>query len=497
MATRSRRRRRVAAASAASRRKGKRAGTGRPTAVLLFVGAAPRLRSTLPPALHRVGGRTVLEAALEALRDVAPALTIAPIPPAGRTALEGVLADRPVRSVAAEPPLGDADAVAAALGAIPDDGGDVLVLSADMPLLLPGTVAALLERRRSEGLDLLFLSFRPPAPGDFSRVVRDRRGKVRRLAAPGGGGGREGFSEEVGAGLYCFRGEALRNAVARLPRDPATGERSLAGAVEILARRSGRVDALVAEDWREAWRIRTRRDLAAAEEIVHRRRVEQALDAGATILDPATTRLGPRVRLDADAVVHPFVSLEGDTTIGERAEILPFTRIVDSTLAPAAVVGPHCELDGARIGSRSRVGPFARFRPGSVLEEDVRVGNFVETKNTTLHDGVKAQHLAYLGDADIGARSNIGAGVITCNYDGAKKHPTKIGEEVFVGSDAQLVAPVTIGRGAYVGAGATVTEDVPAGALALSRVAQTNVEGWVERRKAKQGHAEHGTPRKA
>ena len=212
-------------------------------------------------------------------------------------------------------------------------------------------------------------------------------------------------------------------------------------------------------------------------------------------MDPLTTRLGPHVRLEPDAVLHPFVLLDGETTVGEGAEVLPFTRIVDSALSAGSVVGPHCELDGARIGARSRVGPFARLRPGSVLGEDVRVGNFVETKNTVLHDGVKAQHLSYLGDADVGARSNIGAGVITCNYDGVQKHKTAIGEDVFVGSDAQLVAPVTVGRGAYVGAGATITEDVPEGALAISRVTQTNVEGWVERRKQRAAHPSATRPK--
>jgi bifunctional UDP-N-acetylglucosamine pyrophosphorylase/glucosamine-1-phosphate N-acetyltransferase len=350
----------------------------------------------------------------------------------------------------------------------------------------------LLERQR-QGLDLALLSFQPPEPGDFGRVVRDGRGRIRRIVEAKNATPRERRIGEVNAGVYCFDASALSRAVEELEVDAVSGEYYLTDAVEILVRSGGRVGALLAEDWREAWGVNTRRDLAAAEEIEHRRRIERALDGGATIVDPATTRLGPRVRLEADAVLHPFVCLEGETSVGEGVEVLPFTRIVDSTLCSGAVVGPHCELDGARIGSRSRVGPFARLRPGSVLGEDVRVGNFVETKNSILHDGVKAQHLAYLGDAEVGARSNIGAGVITCNYDGSKKHRTAIGEGVFIGSDAQLVAPVTVGRGAYVGAGATITEDVPEGALALSRVAQTNVEGWVERRKAKAGEAHaHG-----
>jgi bifunctional UDP-N-acetylglucosamine pyrophosphorylase/glucosamine-1-phosphate N-acetyltransferase len=194
-------------------------------------------------------------------------------------------------------------------------------------------------------------------------------------------------------------------------------------------------------------------------------------------------RIGPRVTLSPDVILHPFVSLEGDTRLDEGCEIRSFTRILDSQIATGSAVGPHCEVEGAKIGPRAQIGPFSRIRPGSVLEEDVRVGNFVETKNTVLRRGTKALHLSYLGDADVGAGTNIGAGVITCNYDGEKKHPTRIGARSFIGSDVQLVAPVTIGSGAYVGAGTTVTVDVPDGALALSRVPQTNKEGWAERRK--------------
>ena len=452
------------------------------------------MRSALPKVLHRVGGRTLLEAVLDAAEGLAPARVVVVLG-AGRERVEASLTGRSLAFAVQDPPRGTGDALARALPALEDGDGPVLVLSGDTPLLQPATLSALLERRREGGLDLALLSFRPPEPGDFGRVVRDGRGRVRRIVEAKNASARERRITEVNAGVYCFSAQALRRAVPKLTVDAVSGEYYLTDAAEILVRSGGRVDAVVAEDWREAWGVNTRRDLAAAEEIEHRRRLERALDAGATIVDPATTRLGPRVRLEPDAVLHPFVCLEGETLVGEGAEVLPFTRIVNSTLAAGSVVGPHCELDGARIGARSRVGPFARLRPGSVLGEDVKVGNFVETKNTVLHDGVKAQHLAYLGDADVGARSNIGAGVITCNYDGSKKYRTEIGEGVFVGSDAQLVAPVTIGRGAYVGAGATITEDVPEGALALSRAPQTNVEGWVERRKKKMQDA-HAAPAK-
>jgi len=444
------------------------------------------MRSSIPKVLHRVGGRSLLEAVFDAAASLSPVRTVVVVGEE-RERLEAALAGRGAVLVVQEAPLGTGDAARRALSVLGEGDGPVLVLSGDTPLLRPETLASLIERQTRGGLALVLLSFRPPDPGDFGRIVRDSRGRVLRVAGAKNTSARERGIGEVNGGAYCFEAGALRRALSRVEPDAVSGESDLSDAVEILARSGGGVEAVVAEDWREAWGVNTRRDLAAAEEMEHRRRIERALDAGATVVDPATTRLGPRVRVEPDAILHPFVSLEGDTTVGSGVEVLPFTRIVDSTLAPGAVVGPHCELDGARIGARSRVGPFARLRPGSVLEEDVRVGNFVETKNTVLHDGVKAQHLSYLGDAEVGARSNIGAGVITCNYDGATKHRTSIGEGVFVGSDAQLVAPVTIGRGAYVGAGATITEDVPEGALALSRVAQTNVEGWVEKRRQKAG----------
>jgi bifunctional UDP-N-acetylglucosamine pyrophosphorylase/glucosamine-1-phosphate N-acetyltransferase len=191
------------------------------------------------------------------------------------------------------------------------------------------------------------------------------------------------------------------------------------------------------------------------------------------------------VRFEPDAVVHPFVCIDGASVVEQGSEILPFTRVIDCVIGAGAVVGPHCELEGAQVGPRARVGPFARLRPGTVLEEDVRVGNFVETKKAVLRAGAKAQHLTYLGDAEVGAGANIGAGVITCNYDGEKKHHTSIGEGAFIGSDSQLVAPVTVGRGAWVGAGSTITGDVPDGALAISRVPQTNLPEWVARRKGR------------
>ena len=426
----------------------------------------------------------MIEAVVETAQSVAPSAIVAVLG-AGREQVAEVLQGHAVAVVVQDPPRGTGDAVKTALSALDNGNGPVIVLSGDAPLLTTTTLNALLNRQRKGSLDLAFLSFRPPDPSDFGRVVRDRSGRVKRIVEYANATDREKRLGEVNAGVYCFAGPALAPAIEKLRPNKVNGEYYLTDTIETLASRAGKVDAVETADWREAWGINTRRDLAAAEEIERRRILERALDEGATIHDPTTTRIGPHVRLEPDVVIHPFVCLEGETTLGEGCEVLPYTRIVDTTVAARSVIGPHCDVEGARIGQRVRVGPFSRVRPETVLEDDVRVGNFVETKKARLGKGTKALHLSYLGDADIGEGANIGAGTITCNYDGEKKHATVIGDGAFIGSDSQLVAPVKIGKGAYVGAGTTVTHDVPDGALAVTRVPQKNIEGWAAKRAAR------------
>lgn len=470
--------------SSEKRRTRAAAAESAPAVIVLAAGVGSRMRSTLPKVLHRIGGRTLLDAVLDTARELSPSRIIVVVG-AGRERVEEALSGREVTVVVQDPPLGTGDAARRALPALPGGAAPVVILSGDAPLLTSATLTRLLERRRAKNLDLAFLSFRPPEAGELGRVVRDPKGRVRRVVEASNATAREKRLTEANAGIYCFASAALERALSKLAPNPANGEYYLTDAVASLAAKSGAVEAVEAEDWREGWGINTRRELAAAEEIERRRCLERALDAGATIVDPATTRIGAQVRFEPDAVVHPFVCLDGTTLLEQGCEVLPFTRITDSTVGPGAIVGPHCELEGARVGPRARVGPFARLRPGTVLEEDVRVGNFVETKQATLHAGAKASHLSYLGDAEIGAGANIGAGVITCNYDGERKHRTSIGEGAFIGSDSQLVAPVSVGAGAYVGAGSTITRDVPAGALAVTRVPQKNLAGWAAKRRAR------------
>ncbi|HZI65193.1 MAG TPA: NTP transferase domain-containing protein, partial [Thermoanaerobaculia bacterium] len=362
-----------------------------PRVVVLAAGIGSRMRSTLPKVLHRIGGRTLLDAVLETATSVNPSRIVAVLG-SGREQVERSLAGRDVTVVVQDPPLGTGDAVRRALAALADGAGPVVVLSGDAPLLTSGTLSSLIERQRAGSLDLALLTFRPPDVGDLGRVVRDRRGRVLRIVEARNLTAREKGVTEANAGVYVFEAKALGRALSKVAPNSKTGEYYLTDTVEILAPDGG-VEGLEAGDWREGWGINTRRELAAAEEIERRRCLERAIDAGAAIIDPATTRIDARVRFEPDAVVHPFVCLEGDTLLEQGCEVLPFTRVKGSTIGPGAVVGPHCEIEDARIGPRARVGPFARLRPGTVLEEDVRVGNFVETKMAVLRSGAKASHL--------------------------------------------------------------------------------------------------------
>jgi bifunctional UDP-N-acetylglucosamine pyrophosphorylase/glucosamine-1-phosphate N-acetyltransferase len=449
------------------------------------------MRSSLPKVLHRIGGRTLLDAVLDTAEKLSPSRTVVVVG-AGHERVKESVSARAVETVLQDPPRGTGDAVQKALPSLSGGSGPVVVLSGDVPLISPETLTALIARRRAASAAVVFLSFRPPDPGEFGRVVRDRSGKIRGIVEARNATAAQKRIAEVNAGVYCFEPKALVRALAQIRPNPVNKELYLTDAVGILVAARQRVEAIEAADWTEAWGVNTRRDLAGAEEIERRRCLERALESGVTVVDPATTRIGPHVRIEADVVLHPFVSLEGSSVLEEGSEILSFTRVVDSEIASGAVVGPHCDVEGARVGLRARVGPYARLRPGTVLEEDVRVGNFVETKQALLRKGAKALHLSYLGDTEIGAGANIGAGVITCNYDGSTKHRTSIGEGAFIGSDSQLIAPVTVGKGAYVGAGSTITQDVPPDSLALSRAPLTVKEGWAERRKARKSHGELG-----
>lgn len=439
-------------------------GTERgPLVIVMAAGLGTRMRSRHPKVLHSLCGRPMLAHVLDAasVLGTRPLVVISP-------ATEGVrerFVDRADFALQGEP-LGTADAVRAALRATPGASDDAVVLSGDTPLLAADTVARIVAARREQDATIALAVTRPADPRGYGRVVRDADGRVARIVEEKDADEGSRSIGEVNAGLYAFEGAWLRAHIDDVPASPATGEYYLTALVG-LARAEGRpVVALEVADERELAGINDRVQLAAAEGELRRRIVERHMLAGVTVLDPATVRIDAGVEIAADVVLEPAVVLEGGSRIGADTVVGSGSRIVDSR------VGERCRIwssviESSEIGNDVRVGPWAHLRPGASVGDGAEVGNFAEIKSSRLGPGSKQHHFSYLGDATIGAHANIGAGTVTCNYDGVAKHHTTIGDGAFIGSDTMLVAPVSVGDGARTGAGAVVTHDVPQGMLAV------------------------------
>jgi bifunctional UDP-N-acetylglucosamine pyrophosphorylase/glucosamine-1-phosphate N-acetyltransferase len=341
---------------------------------------------------------------------------------------------------------------------------------------------ALLSRHESTGAAVTVLTAVVNDPTGYGRIVRSGE-KIARIVEHRDATEEERRIQEVNSGIYAFAVEGLFDALKDIAAENAQREYYLPDVVALYRSRGRTVETLIANDVDELRGINSRVELAAMSRIVRDRKNADLMASGVTLDDPQTTYVDPDVSIGADTIIHPGVSLEGRTTIGAGCEIHSGVRIVDSRIGDRVVVHNHCVINESSLESDSAVGPFAHLRGGAVVGEHARVGNFVELKKTALGAGSKAMHLAYLGDAQIGAKVNVGAGTITCNYDGVNKNQTTIEDGAFIGSDSQLVAPVTIGKGAYVGSGTTVREDVPPGALAVSGGKQRNLEGWVDKKR--------------
>jgi bifunctional UDP-N-acetylglucosamine pyrophosphorylase/glucosamine-1-phosphate N-acetyltransferase len=319
-------------------------------------------------------------------------------------------------------------------------------------------------------------------PYGYGRIVRTR-GRIARIVEERDASPTQRQIKEINSGIYAFDLPPLFDALRSIASRNAQGEFYLTDLVAIYRRRRLPVETLLIEDVQEIRGINSRSELAEVSKLVRQKKNEELMAAGVTFIDPATTYVDPEVEIAPDTVLHPGVVIEGRTRIGSACEIQAYVRISDSEIGDRVTINSFCLISGAQVAAGASLGPFAHLRPGAAVGEKAKVGNFVELKKTTLGPGSKVNHLSYLGDATIGANVNVGAGTITCNYDGVSKHRTVIEDGAFIGSDSQLVAPVTIGRGAYVGAGSSIVEDVPAGALGIARGRQANIDGWVERRK--------------
>jgi len=451
--------------------------------LVLAAGLGTRMKSHLPKVLHPASGRPLVDHVLRSVAPLRPARTVVVVG-AGAQLVEGFLAGRGIEFVRQDPPKGTGDAVRMARPLLAGSGRLLLILSGDVPLIRTETLEKLLGVAANMGGGAL-LTARLAEPGAYGRIVRDPMGRVERIVEARDASSEERSIGEVNAGVYALREEPLWGELALLQPSNAQGEYYLTDAVEALSRGGFPVAPVVLADPQEMAGVNTRAELADVAGALRGRIAARHLAAGVTLVDPDGVWIDDTVELAQDVTIHPWVHLEGTTKIGTGSVIRSFCRLANAHIGENAEILEGVVANNAEIGNRSHVGPWAHLRPGTRLGEEVKVGNFVETKKATLGRGSKASHLSYLGDAQIGEGVNVGAGTITCNYDGVDKHVTVLEDGVFIGSDSQLVAPVTVGRGAYVGAGSTITKDVPAGALAISRSTQKNVAGWVSKKQEK------------
>jgi bifunctional UDP-N-acetylglucosamine pyrophosphorylase / glucosamine-1-phosphate N-acetyltransferase len=453
-----------------------------PLVLVMAAGEGTRMRSSLPKMLHPVCGRPMVAWPVLAARE-AGAGRIAAIVSPGRDISAG-LPDG-VETVEQPQPDGTGGAIRAALPLI-ESSETVLVLSGDVPLVSTEVIAGLLEAHTSSGAAATMLTIELEDPGSYGRVLRSESGGVERVIeakAAGDASPEELAIREINAGTYAFAAAPLAEALAGLSNDNAQGEYYLPDVFPALREAGHSVIAHVAEDPAVTMGVNNRADLAAVEVEARRRILDAHMLAGVTVADPGSTWIDAGVQIAADARIEPGVSLRGQTAIGAGSVVGPLTTLSDTVLG-AGVVVPHSYLVECEVLDGCTVGPFAYLRPGAVLEEGAKAGAFVEIKGSRIGKGAKVPHLSYVGDADVGAGSNLGAGTITANYDGITKSRTVIGANVRIGVDTMLIAPVEVGDSAYTGAGAVIKDDVPEGALAVSDNNQRNIEGYAERKSA-------------
>jgi bifunctional UDP-N-acetylglucosamine pyrophosphorylase/glucosamine-1-phosphate N-acetyltransferase len=461
-------------------------------AIVMAAGQGTRMRSAWAKMLHRLAGLPLVRYPLAAIAPLGPTRVVLVVGHQAEEVRSAALASGlPVETVVQAEQRGTGHAVQCAAPRFAGFDGDVVIMNGDVPLVTTATLGRLVDAHRAADADLSLLTMVFADPATFGRIVRDAAGRVVGIVEDRDATPAERAIKEVNPGLYCVRAPLLPELLGALRADNAQRELYLTDVVGIAARAGRRIESVLLERPDEVAGVNTRAELARMEAQLKVDVVRRWMDAGVTFEDPATAYVGPGVEIGRDTVIGPNVVLRGATRIGEGCRLDGTDFLVDATLGDRVHLRFACVLEGAAVGADAIVGPFARLRPGTSLGPRVHVGNFVETKQATLGAGTKANHLTYLGDCEVGPDTNVGAGTITCNYDGStgKKSRTVIGARVQIGSDVQLVAPVTVHDDAYVGAGTTVTRDVPAGALVVTRVPPRIVDGWTARRRASKGAA--------
>lgn len=460
-------------------------GPVRISVVILAAGLGTRMKSKLAKVLHRVGGMSLVEHVVRSAMELTPASDI--------TVVVGHQADEVCKEldglgvgfVHQVEQQGTGHALLSCRERLAGAPGLLVVLYGDTPLLSAATLRRLVERQRRHQAAATLITTHLEDPTGYGRVILDDQGHVRAIVEQKAATPQQLSIRVINSGIYCFTAPLLWKYLGEIRPDNPANEYYLTDIVDILHRHGHIVQAMEVKDSSELLGINTRVDLAVVDKVIRERKARELMLAGVTIEKPETVAIDAGVTVGADTIVEPNVRLLGKTEIGEDCRIGASTIIESSRIAAGVTVGAMSVISEAVVSTGARIGPFSRVRPGSEIGENAHVGNFVEIKNTRLGAGAKANHLAYLGDADVGDGSNIGAGTITCNYDGTAKHRTSVGARTFVGSNSTLVAPVVVGDESYVGAASVITDNVPDGALALGRARQVVKEGWVKARRSK------------
>ena len=456
--------------------------------LIMAAGKGTRLKSKRAKVLHEIGGKPLLGHVIAAAAQIVPPADIVTIVGHQAEAVETAVRATGVRFVVQAEQRGTGHAVQSAEPAT-RDYDELIVLSGDVPLLRPETILALRDFHLRERAAMTILTASPENPFGYGRVARHRADapEVAAIVEQKALTPEQEKIREINSGIYAFRRSALYEHIGQLQTENADKELYLTDMARILADAGERVVAIGAAEATEVLGANTIAEMMDLDRELRQATARRLMANGVTIFRPETVTIDAAVEVGADTVIEPYVQLLGETTVGSDCRIRSYSVIENTKIGDRVLVRPSCVIAESEIGKGAQVGPFAHVRPGCVIGEGAHIGNFVETKKVHIGAGSKANHLSYLGDAEIGSGANIGAGTITCNYDGVNKHKTLIGDGVFVGSDSTLVAPLVIGEGAYIAAGSCITEDVPADALALGRARQTTKPDWAKNRRAQRG----------
>lgn len=450
--------------------------------VILAAGLGKRMNSSLPKVLHKICGMPMLQHVINAAQMLRPKKNIVVVGQHSER-IKKELPDSRLSFVRQKEPKGTGDALRSAASPIRGFNGTVLVLNGDTPLVTAKTLKKFLACRAKNKDALSVLSFIAEDPSAYGRILRDNSGKALGIVEDKDASNSHRQIKEVNSGFYAIN-PACMDLLKKIRVNKAKGEYYLTDLLGIAADSNLKTGVYCIGSEEELMGINNRRDLLKAEQFMQAKIINNLVDKGVNFIDTASVHIQSEVKIGQDTLIYPNVYLEGPTKLGSGCTIYPNVRIMNSNIGDNVAIKDSSVIEDSEIQHKAQVGPFAHIRPGSIIGSDAKIGNFVEIKKAVIGDRTKASHLSYIGDALVGKDVNIGAGTITCNYDGQEKHKTVIAEKVFIGSDTQLVAPVKIGRGAYVGAGSTITRDVPPGALAISRVRQENIEGWAMKKQA-------------